>query len=729
MTSFFVRLILVLSMVSYSSMAIDSDNSSDLDLTQQKDELLGSLTSLVGKKEKVVDKAGDVQVKIADLKDAVKLLENKTERTKVIKALSALALLKQEADKKQGVVEAISAKISNGIEITSEATINSLKLLTRIPGIVSTQIDYLQQDEGYRSNSYILLMIMLTSVLAALIAEFMVRQLFIWTKSNDELEFIFKKLHFHIVRNTAPVIIFGLVGYITIHFSQDDSNLITYRGYMAMNFIMMLRTMWLIIKALFITRPKNPNQVSSAGFQFTLAGLQTIIIGILFAELGYYMGMGEIAVDTWLKIIGFGIMSLIVIAIYRHKDMIRSQFSPNDEHLSGVALLTAKFTEIIFKKSPFILSFGAIISFVLWLGDMNLIAKFIATGLVKTTLLATLFIIGRNRIFRWIFETRENLSLENSTQRKLGLNYLEGSSTNIIQLVWHLGFLLTLSEIWGADPFEIATSPDVQPYISKAMSIAIILVIIRTLWGWSDHIAKSHIRGRLVGKKIVESSQFAKTVTPILNSVAHWVLSIMAIILILVEFGQDVRPMLYSLGVIGIAISLGAQSLVKDIINGVLTLMEGNIAVGEVVTIGANTGTVESLSLRSVVLRHATGAIQTIPFSEVTSIINKSRDYSFYSINFAVPHRTDPTRAVDLLNHTYEDVKKDPEFGKMILDQMVITGIDQISDTGIVISGFIKIKPDPRNRFGRTFNKYLQQRMEEADIYPPASQMYLNVTG
>lgn len=729
MTSFFVRLILVLSMVSYSSMAIDSDNSSDQDLTQQKDELLGSLTSLVGKKEKVVDKAGDVQVKIADLKDAVKLLENKTERTKVIKALSALALLKQEADKKQGVVEAISAKISNGIEITSEATINSLKLLTRIPGIVSTQIDYLQQDEGYRSNSYILLMIMLTSVLAALIAEFMVRQLFIWTKSNDELEFIFKKLHFHIVRNTAPVIIFGLVGYITIHFSQDDSNLITYRGYMAMNFIMMLRTMWLIIKALFITRPKNPNQVSSAGFQFTLAGLQTIIIGILFAELGYYMGMGEIAVDTWLKIIGFGIMSLIVIAIYRHKDMIRSQFSPNDEHLSGVALLTAKFTEIIFKKSPFILSFGAIISFVLWLGDMNLIAKFIATGLVKTTLLATLFIIGRNRIFQWIFEARENLSLENSTQRKLGLNYLEGSSTNIIQLVWHLGFLLILSEIWGADPFEIATSPDVQPYISKAMSIAIILVIIRTLWGWSDHIAKSHIRGRLVGKKIVESSQFAKTVTPILNSVAHWVLSIMAIILILVEFGQDVRPMLYSLGVIGIAISLGAQSLVKDIINGVLTLMEGNIAVGEVVTIGANTGTVESLSLRSVVLRHATGAIQTIPFSEVTSIINKSRDYSFYSINFAVPHRTDPARAVDLLNHTYEDVKKDPEFGKMILDQMVITGIDQISDTGIVISGFIKIKPDPKNRFGRTFNKYLQQRMEEADIYPPASQMYLNVTG
>ncbi len=706
--------------------ATDLTDTADQELSQQTDELLGTLTTLVGKKDKVVDKTGDVKLKINDLKDAVKVLENKTERTKVIKVLSALALLKQETEKKQGTVEYVSSKITGAIEITTEAVINSVKLLAHIPEGISAQITFLQEDKGYRSNSYILLMIMLTAVFSGLIAEFLLRRFFVWSGSTQEHEYHLSKLHLHIVRNVTPVIVFGLTGYGIIHLSQPEANIITYRGYNTMNFIMMLRTMWLLVKVLFMTRPTNLNQSATPGFQFMLAGVQTVVIGILFAEVGYYMGMRELAIDTWLKIIGFGVMSLVIIAIHRNRDMIQSQFKPDDQHLSGFSLLVAKLTEVIFKKSPQIISILFVTSFVLWLVDLHLVAKFLAIGLIKTIFAMGVFIFGRDQLYAWIFYRKQTQATAEQQSAPSSLTYIKDSSTNILQLIWHTMFILTLSEIWGADPIELATSPGVQPYISKAISIGIILVIIRTLWGWADHIAQAHIRGRLVGKKIIESSQFVKTVTPILNSVAHWILAIMAIILILVEFGQDVRPMLYSLGVIGIAISLGAQSLVKDIINGILTLMEGNIAVGEVVTIGANTGTVESLSLRSIVLRHFNGALQTIPFSEVTNIINKSRDYTSYSINFAVPHRTDLARALDLLNQTFSDIKADTEFGKMILADPTISGIDTISDTGVTITGSIRIKPDPKNRFGRTFNKYLQQRMEQANLYPPASQRVIN---
>lgn len=704
----------------------DSVAGSDQELSQQKDEIIGTLTTLVGKKEKVVDKTGDVNVKINDLKDAVQLLENKNERAKIIKALSALALLKQEAEKKQGTVEYISSKITGAIEITTQAVINSIKLLARTPDSIVTQITLLQEDAGYRSNSYILIMIMMTAIIAGLIAEYLIRRFFVWSGSTQKYEYHIKKLHLHIICNVTPVIVFGLVGYLTIHFSQPESNIITFRGYKSMNFIMMLRTMWLLIKVLFETRQPSPNQASTPGFQFMLAGIQTVIIGVLFAEVGYYMGMRELAIDTWLKIIGFGVMSLTIIAIHRNRSIIQSHFKPDDEHLSGFSLLVAKLIQIVFKRSPQIISILFIISFVLWLVDMDLVAKFLAVGLIKTMVTMGIFIFGRDQLYLWIFHRKQAKLTSEIQQNPLGISYLKDSSTNILQLIWHGMFILTFGEIWGADPFEIATAPDVQPYISKVISIGIILVIIRTLWGWSDHIAQAHIRGRLVGKKIIESSQFIKTVTPILNSVAHWVLTIMAIILILIELGQDVRPMLYSLGVIGIAISLGAQSLVKDIINGILTLMEGNIAVGEVVTIGANTGTVESLSLRSVVLRHFSGALQTIPFSEVTNIINKSRDYSSYSINFVIPHRTDQARAIEVLNLAFNDIKADATFGTMILADMVITGIDAISDTGITITGFIRIKPDPTNRFGRSFNRYLQQRMDQENLYPPASQRVIN---
>jgi len=708
--------------------ATDVIDESAQELTQQKDELLGTLTDLVGKKEKVVDKTGDVKVKINDLKDAIKILENKNERTKVVKTLSALALLKQEAEKKQGSIEYISSKITEAIEIISEAVINSVKLLPKGLVALSEQVEYLKTDEGYRSNTFILIMILLTSLAAATIAELTLRRFFSWTQSVSHEDFYFTKIHLHLVRNTAPVILFGLIGYIMIHFSQPEYNIITYRGYIVMNSIMMIRTMWLLIKVLFAPKSKATDITISPGFQFVLAGIQTIVIGVLFAQVGYFMGMRELAIDTWLKIIGFGVTSLIIIAIHRNKYKIQSYFKPDDEKLTGASLAIAKFTEFIFKKSPSIVSAAAIISYILWIFDLNLIAQFIAAGLLKTVIFMTLFIVGRDRIYYWLLRNKDVSTDQAQPITSLNLSYLQGSSTNILQLIWHALFLLCITDIWGADPFEIAASPDVHPYISKVVSIAIILVIIRTLWGWSDHIAKNYIRGRVVGNKIIESSQFVKTVTPILNSIAHWILAIMAIILILVEFGQDVRPMLYSLGVIGIAISLGAQSLVKDIINGILTLMEGNIAVGEVVTIAGNTGTVESLSLRSLVLRHPTGALQTIPFSEVTNIINKSRDYTSYGVSFTVPHRTDPARAIDLLHKTFDDIKQDPEFGKMILANITLSGVDQISDIGIVLSGTIRIKPDPANRFGRAFNKYLQRRMEEADLYPPPAQRVVNLT-
>jgi small conductance mechanosensitive channel len=731
---FLIRLAFLISIFFTDSLlALDIGNKTDTaELTQQKDEILGTLSTLVGKKEKVIDKKGDLTVKINDLKDAVRILENSADRTKVIKVLSALALLKQEAEKEQGIIEVASDKLTGAIEIGSDAVINAFKLTKRFPEVIFDQINQLKTDEAYRHNTFILIMILITALSCAIIVEIIVRRFLRWLKLHHRpQEYSFRTMHIHVCRNITPLILFGLVGYLVIYLSQSEWNIITYRGFIFMNILIMVRSMWLLTRVLFGGKAIDVNGSEPAAqnmsFQFALAGIQTIIIGAIFGKVGALLGMGDLAVDIWLKIIGFGVTSLIVIGVIKNKTYIQSQFEVDEENLSGFGLMLAKLVEMVFRKLHIIITAVSIACFFLWMVNLDLLALSIAKSLLTMIFLSAIFIVGRNWIYKTIAKAKTKLQLRPASRSKIGLNYLEGSTTNIIQAAWHLLFILMLFETWGADPIEFAASPTIQPILSKAISVLIILIVIRTLWGWVDHIAISHIRGRIVGKKLVDSSQFVKTVTPILNSVAHWVLALMAIILILVEFGQDVRPMLYSLGVIGIAISLGAQSLVKDIINGVLTLMEGNIAVGETITIGASTGTVESLSLRSIVLRHGDGAIQTIPFSEVNTIINRSRDYTYFSVNLLVSHKANIGEAQTLLQHTFNTISQDPLFGKMILEPLAISGIDKITDTGINITGSIKIKPDPGNRFAKAFNTYLQKEMDTADLYPPPSQKILNI--
>jgi moderate conductance mechanosensitive channel len=707
-----------------------ADQMNGQELAQQKDEILDTLSTLVGKQEtRTSSSKEEPDVKISDLKEAIKVLQDKAQRDKLIKVLSALTRVNQEANKNHSFIENLSAKITGVIEVGATTILNAMKLTQRLPKLITDEISQIGTDAAYRQNIYSLALILLTALLCAIGAEYLTRKLLRLLNIHRPKHYTFKYMHTHVIRNISPIIMFGLVGYLTIYLSQSEWNRITYQGFIFMNMVIMLRSMWLLVRVLFRVHPTSETRGQNPNFQFALAGIQTIIIGIIFGEAGALLGMGELAVQIWLKIIGFGVTGLIIIELIKNKSHLKYLFYADEERLSGVALVIAKLIEFVFRGVHIIFSLLATVAFILWMVNLELIAVFTAKSLILTAIFSGLFVAGRDWLFKTITTVKHRFWLKPNTKNETGLSYLEGPTTNIVQLIWHLLFILVLFQTWGANPVDLATSPTIQPLLSKLISVSIILIIIRTLWGWADHVAQSHIRGRMVGRRrLVESSQFVKTVTPILNSVAHWVLGFMAVILILIEFGQDVRPMLYSLGVIGIAISLGAQSLVKDIINGILTLMEGNIAVGENVTIGANTGTIESLSLRSIVLRHATGALQTIPFSEVTNIINRSRDYSAFAVNLLIPHKMDTERAQGLLNEAFQDISQDPVFGKMILEPLVISGIDKITDTGMNITGAIKIKPDPTNSFGKVFNKYLQKRMDATNFYPPASQKILNVS-
>jgi small-conductance mechanosensitive channel len=204
-----------------------------------------------------------------------------------------------------------------------------------------------------------------------------------------------------------------------------------------------------------------------------------------------------------------------------------------------------------------------------------------------------------------------------------------------------------------------------------------------------------------------------------LHSVARWVMVLVAIFVMLESFGVDLKILVYMVSAFALAISLGAQSLVKDVINGFFALVDASFAVGEVVTVGPHTGTVESLSLRAVTLRHKDGSLQTIPFSEVGNIINRSRDYTLVPISVATSYKTKIGLVYDALNKTAEEMVNDAIFGKMILEPLSVSGIERFAENAVYVSASIKVKPDPKETFLREFNRRLKAHLDVLKISPP----------
>jgi small conductance mechanosensitive channel len=262
--------------------------------------------------------------------------------------------------------------------------------------------------------------------------------------------------------------------------------------------------------------------------------------------------------------------------------------------------------------------------------------------------------------------------------------------------------------------------------ISAILGLLIGLWIgINRLIGYQLGVSSSLKKLKYFPVKDSEPSAIIKTLAPIIRSACHWGLIIMASLMILVELNINIIPIIYSFSVIGLAVGFGAQTLVKDLINGFLTLIEGNMAVGEKVTIGIFSGVVESISLRCILLRHDTGELQTIPFSEVTSVINRSRDYSIAIIQFTVDFRASLTKVYEALRKTYQQLQSDPVFGPMIKENLQISGVTKFTDIGIQIGAYVKITSDPNKTFVNAFNTQLQQNIVELDIPTPLNHLLL----
>jgi len=209
-----------------------------------------------------------------------------------------------------------------------------------------------------------------------------------------------------------------------------------------------------------------------------------------------------------------------------------------------------------------------------------------------------------------------------------------------------------------------------------------------------------------------------KTFASILRTTLNAILWALTAIQILEITGINLAPLLASAGIAGVAIGLAAQTIVKDILNGMLIILEGQFNVGETVRLTGMTGVVEAMTLRHTQIRDGDGSLYIVPNSQITTVANLSRDYSAATVSVAVDFSASPDKVIKLLTSIAMNVRNDPGFAPLFLKDPEVLGVDAISGSQLVIP--VVFRTLPLKQYGpiREFRRRVRLAFEENDMLP-----------
>lgn len=281
------------------------------------------------------------------------------------------------------------------------------------------------------------------------------------------------------------------------------------------------------------------------------------------------------------------------------------------------------------------------------------------------------------------------------------------SSTTIYALA-----ALALLQAWGISAFTWITSLAQHPATGHMASLGI--VVIGGLVAWE--FFSSMIERRLASIDYSGRSR-ARTLLPLLRTTVLIILIGVAALMILLNFGLNIAPLLAGAGIAGVAVGFGAQALVKDIINGFFILLEDTFAVGDMVDVGkGHVGMIEVMSIRNFRLRDVAGIVHTVPFSEVTTVLNMSRDFAYVICDAGVLYREDPDHVIKVMIEAGKDLADEPRWARYVLAPLEILGVERFTDTGMVVRARLKAAPPYQVELGREFNRRLKKAFDQNGI-------------
>jgi small-conductance mechanosensitive channel len=337
--------------------------------------------------------------------------------------------------------------------------------------------------------------------------------------------------------------------------------------------------------------------------------------------------------------------------------------------------------------------------------------------------LQTAMVIGAGLALLWASDLlyRRAVALNDRVGRYLP--GLEGRTLRYLNMVWWgirvliiLVGLLSLLQVWGVGIGGFFTSSLGGDLLSRLITLLVTVAIVMFVVDLSTFISQKLIEPMQGG---IEASKKRKTLVPLTASVLKYGALVAGGLVVLHQVGVNITPILAGVGIFSLAVGFGAQTLVKDIINGLFILVEDSISVGDVVNIRGTGGLVEAVNLRTIQLRDLDGSVHIMPNSQVEMITNMTKDYSYYVLDVSVAYREDINEVIAALQEIDAEMHADPAVAADMLAPIEILGLDRFADSAVVVKARLKTKPIKQWSVGREFNRRLKKVFDARGIEIP----------
>jgi small conductance mechanosensitive channel len=216
-----------------------------------------------------------------------------------------------------------------------------------------------------------------------------------------------------------------------------------------------------------------------------------------------------------------------------------------------------------------------------------------------------------------------------------------------------------------------------------------------------------------------EREDRARTLVGVFYNAASVAIFLGGGLMVLQEAGIPIGPLLGGAAVFGLAVAFGAQNLIRDYFYGFVILLENQYKLNDVVKIGELSGQVEQITLRMTVLRDLEGRVHFIPNGQVTAVTNMTHGWSRALFDIGVAYREDVDRVMGVLAELARDLRADPQFAPLILEDATMLGVDEFADSAVVIKFFIKTRPLQQWTVRRELLRRIKNRFDELGIEIP----------
>ena len=294
---------------------------------------------------------------------------------------------------------------------------------------------------------------------------------------------------------------------------------------------------------------------------------------------------------------------------------------------------------------------------------------------------------------------------------------------NVVRLVLLTILIISFLEAWGFKALEKLTSSSGINFLASIIDIGVTILLGFIIWeGVQLWIEKqlpdenTQDSAETEGEGGGASASRTETLLPLFRTILLIILLVIVVMSVLYSLGVQIGPLLAGAGVVGIAIGFGSQKLVQDIISGMFFLIDDAFRKGEYVEVAGMKGTIEKLSVRSMRLRHHLGAVQTVPYGEMNTVKNLSRDWVIMKLELRLAYDVDIEKVRKIIKKVGQKMLLDPETGPNMLQPLKSQGVMRVEESALIFRMKFTAKPGEQWVVRRVAYTNVRNSLAEAGI-------------